>query len=329
MKKVSIIIPVYNGANYIDEIFRQIGAQAYRELEVLLVDDGSTDDSGRVIREKIAEFEGDGIVFRLISQENTGQGGARNRGIAEASGDYLLFMDQDDHIREDYIERLLEVAERDGSDIVISGYEHVTAGGEVREHVELVNNEWCRFMNITPWGKIYRRDFVVREGIKFLPVPLGEDIYFNVLCYSHTRKVSYTEYVGYQWVINESSVSNTVHRSVSEEADVLRLFDAIAGMDSAGEWMKDEQFRYFMLKTGIFHVLYAAKGTPAGKLLEYRTDIFDWLERKMPGITGNRLIGWNSPVGERAGVRRAVFVFVMLRRMRLDGGFLRVFRLVG
>ena len=326
VKKVSVIIPIYNGENYIDNIFRQIGAQTYQELEVLLINDGSTDESASAIEERIGEAGS--RCFRLISQSNSGQGGARNRGIEEATGDYLLFVDQDDHIKPDYIERLLEVAENNNSDIVISGYEHITVSGEVREHVELTNSEWCRFMNITPWGKIYRRDFVVRENIRFLPVPLGEDIYFNVLCYSHTNKVTYTGYVGYQWVINENSVSNTVHREVSEETHILRLFDALGRMDTAGKWMQEEQFRFFMLKTGIFHILYAAGDTDAKTLLTYRDDIFAWLSDRMPDIEKNRLITWSGPDGERSSVARPIFIYMMLRRLRLDGAFLRVFRLL-
>jgi glycosyltransferase involved in cell wall biosynthesis len=329
--KVSVIIPIYDGQNYIDEIFRQLLSQTYQNLEVILVDDGSADDSAKIIEEHIRSCVSkkgtDGMVFKLISQQNTGQGGARNRGIEEATGDYLIFMDQDDRVKEDYIEKLLGVAEDDGSDIVISGYEHITVSGEVKEHVELTNNEWCRFMNITPWGKIYRRDFIERENIRFLPVPLGEDIYFNVLSYSRAQKVSYTDYVGYQWVINDSSVSNTVHRAVSEESHILTLFDALVRMDGADKWMRDEQFEYFMLKTGIFHILYAAKGTDAKALIGYRDEVFRWLNEKMLGIEQNRLITFKGPEGERSSVARAIFIYMKLRRFHLDGVFLRVFRL--
>ena len=329
MKKVSVIIPIYNGQNYIENIFNQIGAQSYKDLEVLLIDDGSTDDSAKVITEKMRQYNagnsGDVPVFKLITQSNTGQGGARNRGIDEATGDYLVFVDQDDRIKADYIERLLEVAGEDETDIVISGYEHINSSGEVKEHVELVNREWCRFMNITPWGKIYRREFVMREHIRFLPVPLGEDIYFNVLCYSHTDKVKFTNYVGYQWVINESSVSNTVHREVSEETHILRLFEALSKMDTADKWMRDEQFMFFMLKTGIFHILYAAGDTDVKVLLQYRTEIFEWLNKKMPGIEKNKYISWNGPEGERSSVARPIFIYMMLKRFKLDGLFLRIF----
>ncbi|WP_408069562.1 glycosyltransferase family 2 protein [Butyrivibrio sp. JL13D10] len=331
MKKVSIIIPIYNGENYIENIFKRICAQSFSEVEVVFVNDGSTDDSGKVIREfidrVISENGQEALVpeFKLIAQTNTGQGGARNRGIEEASGDYLMFMDQDDIIKPDYVERLLSEAEKSAADIVISGYEHVNSSGDVKEHVELVNNEWCRFMNITPWGKIYRRNFIMRKNIRFLPVPLGEDIYFNVLCYSHTDKVAYTNYIGYQWVINDSSVSNTVHRSVSREANVIDLFNALSEMDTADKWMKDIEFEYFMLKTGIFHILYAAKGTDVSDLFSYEDRIFGWLKAHIPEINKNPLISLSKPEGERSGVRYAVYVFVLLRRIHMDKIFLRVF----
>jgi glycosyltransferase involved in cell wall biosynthesis len=284
---VSVIIPVFNGKEYIEGLFDQLKLQTYRNIEVLFIDDGSMDGSADVIDELISKYAADsnayekddetvseGISFRLVSQANKGQGGARNRGVEEAVGKYIAFMDQDDHIKEDYICSLLDVAVKNSSDIVISGYEHVTFQGDVKEHVELVNNEWCRFMNITPWGKLYLRDFIISEGIRFLPVPLGEDIYFNVQCYLHARTVSYTSYVGYKWTINDESVSNTVHKRVNDETSVIRLYGALAGIDNPKEWMQDSQYGYFLIKTGIFHILYEAKSTPIKEVLQYRHDIF-------------------------------------------------------
>ncbi|WP_029323421.1 glycosyltransferase [Butyrivibrio sp. AE3004] len=323
--KVSVIIPIYNGSIYIENLFDQFDRQTYTRLEILFIDDGSTDGSDQIINNMILGREISSKQYRLIIQQNTGQGGARNRGIEEATGDYLVFVDQDDYIKEDYIEQLLKKATLSDCDIVISGYEHVTIGGEVKEHVELTNSEWCRFMNITPWGKIYRTAYVIENKIRFLPVPLGEDIYFNILCYSLAKQIAFTDYVGYQWVINEKSVSNTVHKAVSEESNVLRLFEALINMDSAENWTKDDQYRYFILKTGIFHLLYAAKDTTVKRLLEYRDEIFQWMDHNIPGIEKNELISYNKPVGERTGVRYAVFIFMILRRLRLDGMFLRFF----
>lgn len=339
MKKVSVIIPVYNGDKFIENILKQLSNETHDNLEVVFVDDGSKDDSGKIL-DRVKSEQGAIIepntenrctrIFGnikniiVVHQDNSGQGGARNRGIIEATGEYILFMDQDDRIKPDYIEKLYDVAENTGCDMVISGYEHVSTNGEVKEHVELVNNEWCRFMNITPWGKIYRRSFVEEENIKFLPVSLGEDIYFNVLCYSHARNVAYTDYVGYQWVINESSVSNTVHRKLSDESNILILFNELIKMDTANNWIRDEQFRYFFIKTGIFHVLYAAKGTDSKALLEYNRDVFSWLTDHL-GNTDNSLIAWNTPSGERANVRHVVYIFMKLRKLHLDRIFLRAF----
>ncbi len=341
MFTVSVIIPIFNGEKYIEGLFDQLKFQTYRNLEVLFIDDGSADGSSHVISELINEYvldcslyekddeaETESISFRLVRQANAGQGGARNRGIEEAAGKYIAFVDQDDHIKEDYICSLLDVAVKNNSDIVISGYEHVTSAGEVKEHVELINNEWCRFMNITPWGKMYLKDFIISEGIRFLPVPLGEDIYFNIQCYLHARTVTYTSYVGYKWTINDGSVSNTVHKRVNDETSVIRLYDALAGIDNPKEWMQDSQYGYFLIKTGIFHLLYAAKNTPIKEVLQYRNDIFAWLDAHVPGFDRNELISWGKPMGERPSVRHAVYIYMMLRRLHLDRFFLGLFHLL-
>ncbi len=331
---VSVIIPVYNGVDYVSGIFDDLKSQSYKMMEVIFIDDGSVDNSAEIIGNAILETgntvnrdkeDTSYIKYRYIHQANAGQGNARNHGIEVATGKYIIFLDHDDHIKDDYIERLVEAAEETSSDIVISGYERVSLSGEILERIELINSEWCRFMLAAPWGKIFRRDFIIRNNIRFISAVLGEDIYFNVLCFSHTDRVSFTAYVGYQWVQNESSLSNTVHRYVGAETDIVKLFETMRQMDGADIWMKEPDYEYLLLKTGLYHLLYVARNTPVRKLISYRNSIFAWLKRYFPGIERNKLIGWNKPAGERESVRHIVFFYMMLRRLHLDGIFLRLF----
>lgn len=325
MMLVTVIIPIYNGSEYIESLYDQIIGQTYRNLEVVFVNDGSEDDSSDKIRRLFSDdMIGEEIKVRVIDQVNSGQGSARNRGIEEATGEYLAFVDQDDRIECDYIERLLSVSEGTNADIVISGYLRSDLEGNVKQRVKLTNDQWCRFMNIAPWGKLYRRVFIQENGIKFLPVPLGEDIYFNVSCYLRTSRVCYADYVGYSWSINEKSVTNTLYSFVTDEVSLLPLFEAVDKKNLQYKWKNDEQYQYFFLKTAIYHLFVSARGTDKTELIRYKDRLFEWMDENFPDIGHNSLVGISTPRGEELKIRLIVWGYVRLHKLHLDNMLLRI-----
>mgnify|MGYP000106749306 FL=1 len=124
---VSVIIPVYQAENFVTECIRSVQAQNYPELEIILVDDGSTDCSGQMCEESAAADP----RIRVLHQNNKGSGAARNAGIKEATGKYLLFLDADDKLDDpSAICSLAVQAEREQADIVIGTYRRWKANGE-------------------------------------------------------------------------------------------------------------------------------------------------------------------------------------------------------
>ncbi len=115
--KLSVIVPVYNTEKYLQQSIESIIGQTYKDIEVILVDDGSTDNSGKICNQYAAAYDN----FKVIHQENGGNFAARCRGAKEATGDYLTFMDSDDWIEEDMYEELMRVAVSKKSDIVTMG----------------------------------------------------------------------------------------------------------------------------------------------------------------------------------------------------------------
>lgn len=114
--KISVIVPVYNSKDYLDECVESILTQTYKNLELILVDDGSTDESLEVCR----RWERLDSRVRAIHQENAGPGAARNTGIDNATGDYLAFVDSDDTVKSNAYERMLSLASENNADIVCS-----------------------------------------------------------------------------------------------------------------------------------------------------------------------------------------------------------------
>ena len=125
--KVSIIIPVYNAQQYLRRTAGDLLRQTYREIEVIFVDDGSTDGSG-IILDRIARKD---ERVRVLHQRNGGTACARNAGMAAASGDYLMFMDDDDRIPEGHVKEYADAIEKTGADIVIGGYRRISPDGRI------------------------------------------------------------------------------------------------------------------------------------------------------------------------------------------------------
>ena len=115
---VSIIVPVFNSEKYIEKCLKSLLAQTYKDLEILVIDDGSKDNSSDVVR----QLQLDDQRIKLICQENQGVSSARNKGIEMSKGQYIVFVDSDDYVESNYVETLLDLYEEERGDVAISNY---------------------------------------------------------------------------------------------------------------------------------------------------------------------------------------------------------------
>ena len=157
MKKVSIIVPVYNTGKYIQKCIESLLSQTYKNLEILLINDGSTDNSEQII----LSYKDKRIKY--TSKENEGIGKTRNLGIDLATGDYLMFIDSDDYIKEDCVEKFVKKCESHKCDIAVSDY-YEDRGDlkEIRfpsfEDANLKTNpSILNMINLGPCNKIYSK----------------------------------------------------------------------------------------------------------------------------------------------------------------------------
>lgn len=195
---ISIIIPVYNAQTYISQCLDSVLGQTKQDFEVILIDDGSKDDSG-----KICDMYADKDVrFQVYHRDNQGVSNARNFGIERASGEYIMFLDSDDYLEKDALEYMLNIMEADRADFVgFSRYEeHVDKKcadvyrlkgqniivNTADEYLEMLlqlymqNKMFCEV-----WNRLYRSDIIRKNEIKFdTNLKYGEDKLFN-LCYLH------------------------------------------------------------------------------------------------------------------------------------------------
>lgn len=195
--KISVIVPVYNVAAYLPQCLDSILAQTLQETEIIVVDDGSTDNSPQICDEYAAKDK----RICVIHQENKGLSGARNKGMAVACGKYVAFVDSDDWIEPTMLQKLYDAAERDKSDVAVC---HVfctsNPKGKQKKYwpytkdCVLKPKQFYTYFLIAPcWAcnKIYRRDFLQKNKITFVEGILYEDVPFFTEVFLQLDQVSF------------------------------------------------------------------------------------------------------------------------------------------
>lgn len=194
MPEFSVISPVYNTSEYLHGFIGSILGQTFPDFELILVDDGSSDDSLAICREYAAKDD----RVTVLTQKNQGAGSARNLGIETAKGTYLLFYDSDDLADIRALEKLSAVITAKRADLYLYGAdeirlnkqnEMVKSGERIPPRLDLITKEDCRkvFCDLIfsavlnpPWNKVYRRDLVMEYGVRFADTRRAQDAFFNM-----------------------------------------------------------------------------------------------------------------------------------------------------
>lgn len=201
---VSVIVPVYNISDYILKCLKSIGKQSYSNLEIIVVDDGSTDKSGEICDEFA---RGDGRV-KVFHKKNGGLSEARNFGIKKAKGEIIALVDGDDFVEVDYIKTMYEATVKDDADVVICGYNEVvpkeqTMSGEEATKKLLVEQE---NLEIVAWNKLYKKKLFVGNNIEYPVGEKHEDALTTYKILASAKKVSYVPKSLYHYVTRDDSI---------------------------------------------------------------------------------------------------------------------------
>lgn len=267
---VTIVIPVYNAESYIRKCIESILRQTYTNWEIIAIDDGSTDNSLVVLCEYEKKYH---EKIRVISQSNSGVANARNKGIKEAKGKYIMFIDNDDYIDQDYIINFMKLADDGDFDCIVSGFRRENSMGEVIEKF-VPTNIWSVYIaDFAPWARIIKKDFLRENNIYFLNSPIGEDIFFNYKMLAKTDKVGIIKESGYVWYYNEKSVSNVKQKGLKEIDEFLLLLDKIKSISEG----KPVFFEYWIIRYAIWYLLYSGSNASYKRFLWADKRIFTWM----------------------------------------------------
>ena len=253
---ISVIVPVYNVEEYLEECLESIQHQTYTDIEVILVNDGSTDGS-KDICERYCQKDS---RFKLINQKNQGQSVARNRGVKESIGQYIMFVDSDDVINTNVLEILLPYMKTD-VDIVecrltINKEEFnltkpsTTIAFEGNSNEAILNCIAIKEVKFCAFTKLYRREIV--EKIPFLEGYIYEDVFTGVNYLKHIRKIIVVDFIGYYYRIRPNSTMTIPFNE--KDLDIFKVGNQL--IDS----FKDDEnmlpyIGYFMFYLGHGHYL--------------------------------------------------------------------------
>ena len=233
MPKISIIVPVFKAEKYISRCVDSILKQTFSDFELIFIDDGSPDNSGKIC----VDYASKDKRIIVIRQENRGVSAARQKGLDTAMGEYIIHADPDDWVEPDWLEKLYKKIKEDNSDIVICDFERVYANKKVHYvqrpsslHKENIIKDMLnqRIWGST-WNKLVRKECFSHYGISFNPnMNLWEDLYVMCLLIANGAKVSYIPEVLYHYdsIINENSI--VMHRNDSHIQSVMIFVEELS-----------------------------------------------------------------------------------------------------
>ncbi len=243
---ISIIIPIYNMGLYLKQCLDSIVHQSYSEIEIICVDDESTDDSWEILKSYVSKD----ARFHIFRKKNEGVSAARNYGLKKATGDYLMFVDSDDWIDKETCARAINTIKECNADVVMWSYIRELSGesrpkfilnqNRIFEGKEVKTKLYRRMYGIlgeelknpenadalcTVWGKLYRRDIVEKNQIQFYDIrKIGtyEDGLFNAEVFRHVDKVVFiNQYLYHYRRDNDTSITSKYDKNMKDKRNIL------------------------------------------------------------------------------------------------------------
>jgi len=296
MPKVSVIVPVYNVEEYLPKCLDSLINQTLSDIEIIVVNDGSPDNSQDIIDEYKKK---DKRIISII-KENKGVGSARNLGLEKTRGEYISYVDSDDYIELDMLEKMYDKAKSEDLDIVIYGYKNIYPNKEVPYIIpdnlieETLNNKKSKIFNtVSPWSKIYKRIFLLEQDIKFVEDKVWyEDFAYSVKLLSSTNKIGIVNKPLYNYLIRENSIMNS--------SKLLKNLDIILAFDDVISFMKKqnkydefyEEIEYLavdnILISGITRIVRINNDKKTKK--EVINKFIDYIKEKFPNYKKNKYL---------------------------------------
>lgn len=232
MIKVSVIVPVYNVEKYLEKCLDSLAKQTLKEMEVIIVDDGSPDNSDKIIKEYVKKYHN----FTCYKKKNGGLSSARNYGLKYAKGHYIAFLDSDDYVTSDMYLKMYEKAITNDFDMVVCDVNYVypdkswIASSNIKDDTTNIKGV---MNNIYPaaWNKIFKKDLLIDNNLYFKEGVWFEDIEFIYRVLPYVRNIGVIHEAFNQYVQRPGSITNTVNK---------KIYDYVYNMNSVVDFYQEK-----------------------------------------------------------------------------------------
>ena len=291
--KVSIIVPVYGVEKYIDKCLNSLVKQSFKEIEVIVVNDGTKDNSQKIVDKYVKKYPD---KIKSYIKENGGQGSARNYGLKKASGEYIGYVDSDDFVEKDMYKKLYNKAKENNYDIVVCGNYNVSEDYQNKNIDAFINNyntdlENIFFGKMAVWNKIYKRDILIKNKLEFKEKVWYEDLAFTLKAIMNSNTFAFIDEPLYDYLIREGSTMN--NSNVQRNLEILDAFNDIL---SYIQHNKKEEYFSKIEFLAIDHIYISAivrvlKAEADDKVKrETINKLIDYMNKKFPNYKNNKYI---------------------------------------
>lgn len=265
--KLSIIVPIYNVAPYLRKCVDSLLAQDYTDYEIILVDDGSTDNSGAIADEVVSEAIGNRPMLRVIHQTNAGLSAARNAGLAIAQGEYIMYVDSDDYLEPNVLGALMEQIERDQLDVLRFRYQNVRESGEVfAPYKDMMNyndysstpTDGLTFLNERMGTQCYAWQFLLKAELAreelFTPGIYFEDTDWTPRMLLRAERVASTEKVVYNYLWREGSITLSQNDIAKQRKQLQDKMGLLERLNQWGNQVSDRRWFDSMISSLVVNI---------------------------------------------------------------------------
>lgn len=239
MKKISVVVTVYNVEAYLERCLKSLVEQTLKDIEIIVVNDGSPDNSQKIISKYAKDYPD---LIKAYKIKNRGLGGARNYALEKCSGEFILFVDSDDYVDSNMAEVMYKKAKKEKSDIVICGYnvvneetnkviETVSAYSQVEEKNPMFS---LLFGKTAVWNKLYKASLIKNNDIKFRSRIWYEDVDFSFKVILEAKKISFIDEPFYKYLVRDGSIMNN--------NNIERCLEICLGFDEIIKFCNDNNF---------------------------------------------------------------------------------------
>lgn len=295
MPKVSIIVPVYNVEKYIEKCLNSLVKQTMEDIEIIIVNDGSKDNSINVINKFIKQYP---EKIQYLEKKNGGLSDARNYGLPYAKGEYIAFLDSDDYVEEDMYEKMYKLAKKENSDMVECDFiwEYPNKQKEDIGQIYTNKKQMLEKVRVVAWNKLIKTNIVIENKITFPKGYRYEDVEFTYKLVPYLNRVSFLKKPCVHYVQRENSISNLQNERTKEIFNVLdHVLDFYKKNNIYDEYKEELEYIYtrYLLCSSLLRMVKIKNKKIKNKLLE---ETWKKLNYNFPNWKRNRILNQNKNV---------------------------------